>query len=366
MNPSTLPPSFDTWTSGFLIAVAMGLFIFLMLLMSRNKRNLPIAFVVLGFSTILFSYVLYWTRYDKVFPYLVLIPSVCYYATGPLFYLYFLNLYKRQVRFNYALHFLPACFMLIPNVQIWLKYAGITSPDGPLTLVPYNHWLIAVHMTIYLALIALLVRKNSEVTGEYTVVRHRWSRLLLFLYALFIFAYVSYYALVNFSFFNSEWDYMISFTMTISIYAIGYFIFRQPRIFDGELYAQLFLPVKNKDASVESALTAEFYEYLTGYMAKEKPYLDNELRLVHLADKVGFSTHLLSRIINEESGKNFNQFINDYRLEEAEKLMFEDPLASIKTIYFDVGFNNKATFYKAFRNRYGCTPSEFRKQLIQA
>ncbi len=365
MQPSQAP-SFDTWTSGFLIAVAMGLFLFGMLVTSRNKRNLPIAYIILAFCLILFQYVLYWTRYQFEFPYLGFVPHLCYYTIGPLFYLYFLNLYNREVRFNYALHFLPVLLMLIPNVQIWLKYMGISSPDGPLMQIPYNAWIIIGHMGLYFVLILRLVQRHRSPGGEFAQVRHNWSRLLLWLFGLFIFAYVSYYVLVNFSFFSPEWDYMISITMSISIYAIGYFIFRQPKIFDGELFAHLFLPRTDKDDSVEAALTKEFYEYLTKYMAAEKPYLDNELRLVHLADQVGFSTHLLSKIINERSGKNFNQFINDYRLEEAEKLLVEDLDASIKTIYFDVGFNNKATFYKAFKNRYNCTPSEFKKQFARA
>ena len=218
-------------------------------------------------------------------------------------------------------------------------------------------------MIVYAVLIAGLMREHRSAHGEYARVRRNWSKVLLSLYVIFIVAYASYWLLLNLPFFSPEWDYMISFTMSVSIYAIGYFIFRQPKVFDGELYNNLFLPDRSKEDSVEDALTLEFYTYLKGYMETEKPYLDNELRLVHLADKVGFSTHLLSKVINDRSGMNFNQFINHYRLEEAERLLIEDPFASIKTIYFDVGFNNKATFYKAFKNKYNCTPSEFKKQL---
>jgi AraC-like DNA-binding protein len=82
--------------------------------------------------------------------------------------------------------------------------------------------------------------------------------------------------------------------------------------------------------------------------------------LVNLADQLGFSTHLLSKIINKKSGKNFNHFINDYRLREAEALISENSSTRIKSIYFDVGFNNKATFYKAFKSKHNCTPLEYK------
>ena len=54
-------------------------------------------------------------------------------------------------------------------------------------------------MAVYAALIWLLIRKHKNVTGELATVRRNWSKVLLSLFALFILAYVSYYALVNFS-----------------------------------------------------------------------------------------------------------------------------------------------------------------------
>ena len=352
--------SLDTWTSIFLLAVAMGVFLFFVLITSKSRKNRPIAFLVLAFSIILFQYVLYWTKYQIQFPYLNAFPPVCYYLTGPLLYLYFLNLYRKTVRFRYILHFFPAFLLLIPNLIIWLNYTELIRVKVPFLFLVQGHWFIVGHMTLYVLLIILLINKNRAITGEYTRVRRRWATVLICLYTLFVLAYVSYYVLVNFSFFSDEWDYMISIMMSISIYAIGYFIIRQPQVFDGEFYANLFLPVKNKKESFETSMLNEFYDYLTNYMEKEKPYIDNELRLVHLADKVGFSTHLLSKIINEKSGKNFNSFINEYRLSEAEKMLKSEENYNIKSIYFDVGFNNKVTFYNAFKNKHNCTPSEYK------
>ena len=108
-----------------------------------------------------------------------------------------------------------------------------------------------------------------------------------------------------------------------------------------------------------------FYEKLLSYIHTNKPYLNNDLRLVQLADKIGFSSHILSKLINEKSKKNFNQFINEYRLEEAKKLLIENSEARIKTIYFDVGFNNKATFNTAFKNKFNCTPSEYKRKNLE-
>jgi AraC-like DNA-binding protein len=360
------PPSFDTWTSLFLFAVAMGLFLFVLLITGKNKKNYPIAFLVLAFSVILFQYVLYWTRYEIVFPYLVLIPQVCYYATGPLLLLYFLNLYKNNTKFNLLLHFIPAIIILIPNITLWLRYLGWTEVEIPLLWLVRNPWFAAGHMIFYTLLVVRLIYINRKSTTEYLRLRHRWATIMVSLYSLFILAYASYYILVKFPFFNSQWDYAISLTMSFSIYAIGFFIFKQPQVFDGEFYRQLFIPLRNKKESFEQSLLNELYKNLTKYMETKKPYIENELRLVHLADQLGFSTHLLSKVINDMAGKNFNQFINDYRLREAESLLKESSDLSIQNIYYEVGFNNKATFYSAFKKKYGCTPTQFKNTTLRS
>jgi AraC-like DNA-binding protein len=341
----------------------MGLFLFVLLLSNRNKKNYPIAFLILAFSVILFQYVLYWTHYQEIIPYFVILPPVGYFSTGPLLYWYFLNLYHKKIKFNFTLHFLPAGITLLSNIILWGKYLDITSIKIPfLKFTSDSHWIIAVHMILYSFLIIRLIHLNKQNNSEYTKVRYNWARVLITLYSLFIASYISYYVLVNFSFFNSEWDYMISLMMSISIYTIGYFIFKQPEVFNGELFTQLFLPIKNKDESFETSMLNEFYENLTNYMEQKKPYIDNELRLVNLADQLGFSTHLLSKIINNKYGKNFNSFVNDYRLKEAEMLLTSSEKLRIKDIYFDVGFNNKNSFYKAFKLKNNCTPSQFISQ----
>ncbi len=362
-----MQPSLDTWTSGFLLAAFMGLFLFVVLITDRNKKNYPIAFLILSFSIILFQYVLYWTRYQQDYPYFMILPTVCYFSTGPLLYLYFLNLYKKTIRFNYALHFLPASLMLLSNIVLWLKYLGITTINIPfLSFIQRSHWYISSHMILYTLLIVVLIFRNNNLNSEFTKVRDNWARVLVVLYALFILSYISYYTLVNFSFFNVEWDYMISMMMSASIYTIGYFIYKQPSVFNGELLSNIFLPIKNKNESFETSMLNEFYENLTKHMDLQKPYIDNELRLVNLADQLGFSTHLLSKIINKKYGRNFNNFVNDYRLKEAEILLQKEDGLIIKHIYFDVGFNNKNSFYKAFKQKNNCTPSQFRNNFLNS
>ena len=354
-------PSLDTWTSGFLFAVAMGVFLCAILFGSRNKRNYPIAFFVLSFSAILFCYVLYWTKYNSVMPYFNSLQFIGYYAVGPLLYMYILRLYNKRMKYpiaHFGLTFIWIVLTLIIGSQYVFNYRLQLATVFPILS---NYLLIMTHLVLYLFLLLLLIKRNKNTTNEFQKIRYKWVKVLVVLYTLFVFSYISYYVLVNFSFFNNKWDYMISISMTIAIYTIGYFVYKAPQIFDGEFFSNVFLPIENKAESFEDNLINEFYNNLINYIELKKPFKDNELRLANLADQVGYSTHLLSKVINKKSGKNFNSFINDYRLLEAEKLLVSENDHNIKTIYFDVGFNNKVTFYKAFKKKHNCTPTEYIK-----
>ena len=292
-----------------------------------------------------------------------MLPHVCYYSTGPLLYLYFQKIYHKKPSLSYSPHFIPALLVLFTYASLLINRLG-GDLEIPWLWFSRNPWFIALHLSIYFILCLKLKLAQKSAT-QYDQLRAKWSKALLFLYGTFTLAYSSYYILVRFPFFNNEWDYAISIVMSFSIYTIGYFVIKEPQIFNGEFFSEVFLP-KKQIASEEDVMEESLYEKLIRCMENEKPYTNNELRMVQLADQLGFSAHFLSKVINEKSGKNFNQFVNDYRLEEAQQLLLELPNEPIKTIYFEVGFNNKATFYNAFKEKYKCTPSQFRKTHISS
>lgn len=98
-------------------------------------------------------------------------------------------------------------------------------------------------------------------------------------------------------------------------------------------------------------------------MEIEKPFLDSELNLVKLANKMNLSSHLLSYAINNGFDENFFQFINRYRIEEAKKLILNPKMnhLSLLGIGFEVGFNSKTVFNTTFKKITGKTPSEYKK-----
>ena len=75
-------------------------------------------------------------------------------------------------------------------------------------------------------------------------------------------------------------------------------------------------------------------------------------------------TLTLSRILNQHFGKNFFEFINGYRVEEAKRLL-RDPdqqTASMLDILAAAGFTSKSTFNSIFKKHLGQTPSQYRQE----
>ncbi|HZY38442.1 MAG TPA: ABC transporter permease, partial [Mucilaginibacter sp.] len=94
-------------------------------------------------------------------------------------------------------------------------------------------------------------------------------------------------------------------------------------------------------------------------------YLDSELSIPSLAEALDMHPYELSRIINAALRKNFNDFINEYRIREVTRKM-KDPVYDRLTllgIAFDCGFNSKTTFNRTFKQMTGKSPVEYKNDL---
>lgn len=107
-------------------------------------------------------------------------------------------------------------------------------------------------------------------------------------------------------------------------------------------------------------------EALKTLMTEDKPYLNTELTLQDLADKINIPKHQLTALFNIYMGVNFFEFVNEYRIEEAKKRLIDEeyePLTIIAVAY-DCGFNSKSTFNTLFKEMVGKTPSQYRKNQL--
>jgi AraC-like DNA-binding protein len=99
---------------------------------------------------------------------------------------------------------------------------------------------------------------------------------------------------------------------------------------------------------------------LSGFMEINKPYLNPDLTLKDLAVLMNTNTSVLSNAINQGFGKNFNDFINEFRVNEFQRAVKEPNNKNLTfvAIAYDCGFNSKATFQRSIKKFTGKVPGE--------
>jgi AraC-like DNA-binding protein len=121
--------------------------------------------------------------------------------------------------------------------------------------------------------------------------------------------------------------------------------------------------VPTADVPLAAELAPELHpwrEKLLRLMDEEEPWLEPELTLAELAHRLRTNTSLLSHVINTGCGQNFNDFVNGYRVAEAERKLQNPRLThySLVGIALESGFNSKSTFNRVFKKLTGRTPGE--------
>jgi AraC-like DNA-binding protein len=120
---------------------------------------------------------------------------------------------------------------------------------------------------------------------------------------------------------------------------------------------------KYKKTPLPGSLAKKLKTALNDTMLKDKPYLDPKLNLSDLAEMIHCSPNQLSQLLNENMGKNFYDYVNDYRLHYFQSLN-RDPKNrqfTFLSLAYESGFNSKTTFNNFFKKTLGVTPSEYLK-----
>jgi len=106
-------------------------------------------------------------------------------------------------------------------------------------------------------------------------------------------------------------------------------------------------------------------EVVTRFLEEKKPFLQQRYSLKDLAEDTHIALHQLSAYINKHCGKNFNDFINEYRVQYCKEKILNDECRNkkLEAVAEESGFNNRNTFAIAFKKVTGINPSQFLKQV---
>lgn len=115
---------------------------------------------------------------------------------------------------------------------------------------------------------------------------------------------------------------------------------------------------------LEAETEAQYREKLLSLMLEEEPYLNPQLNLRGLSSQLDIHPNQLSWLLNESFGKNFNEFVNAYRIQHFKRLALDASNAHISLLglAFESGFNSKTVFNTSFKKETGLTPKAFVNQ----
>ena len=363
----------------YLLAAVQGILLTIVLLSRKQNHtaNKILAVATFIISIDLLFAVYYSKSWYMVYPHIMGISYPFPLLYGPLFYLYVKLVSKKTARFRRIdlLHFLPVVIVYVLCIPVFF-YSGeqkiefvnnmIRGIHPPMFTVFEN--IVPFQGMLYTFYTIKLVRDyDKKIKDEFSnidFINLNWLKYIA-LVGLFIWTIV---ALLSFMRpLTARFDILIQISLSILIYSIGYKGMKQPEIFLNSS-SEASDPVqseKYKRSGLSDELADEIGKKLKDFMASEKPYLDNDLTMQKLADRMNVSNHNLSEVINSKLNLSYYEFINNYRVEEF-KNRIADPESeryNLISIAFDSGFQSKGTFNSIFKKFTGMTPSEYKGKI---
>ncbi len=379
-------PDFNLFSMPLLILVFQG-YVFAFLLLGRYFKQKHIADLLLALLLLMqghhcTSYIIGFMGWYDTYR----TTKVNYFLTdftliiGPLVYFYVKSITTPyfKLRRKDWLHFLPFGMFVLYRV-IMAVYDFNTPGIETVQNGPFHENIHQAYVSPFLSLfgyysqllyyafsIQIYIRYRKKLVEYFSntyKVELNWIRYFLYAWTgLFIFHSIMEVidlSIMDLHWTQSWWSHLASAVVVLLLGMKGYFTSLD------KLYNRTSSARRSTKVSDEEGRDRMEFEIqqskLSEYMLRQQPYLEPELTLSELAKQLNISTSKLSQTINNGLGKNFNDFINEYRVEAVKKMMLDEKKSnfSLLGIAQECGFNSKATFNRTFKKFTNHTPSEF-------
>jgi AraC-like DNA-binding protein len=327
---------------------------FLFFTYKKKISNYFLGALLLALSLRIGKSVLYYFNSSLLEIYLQLGLSACWFI-GP-FVFYYIKSEKEQIK-------------KVPQRWVWsissllvaIVAVGLVFPyrQFPLLWNKYLVQLIYTQWGIYLLLSSFELNDVIKKTGKPAQLRpfEIWLLAIFFVNLIIFTCYL--WALVG----HSKGVYIsgaISFSFVLYVIVL-ILLYRRK---NDDLFSSIQTKYANKKLSEEEAQL--MLKRLGRAMIEKNVFKNPNLKLNDLADEINVSAHKLSQLLNDNLGKGFTLFINEYRIEEACKILSTTENLTIEAISDEVGFNSKSTFFSTFKKLKGMTPAMYQQSIVKA
>ncbi len=305
--------------------------------------------------------------------YEVTIIPASFFLFNPSFYLYSRSLTHEEFKLKWTqlLHLVPYVFFELsnhyytPSFNINVFFIN----DNKLWIRLLFAISFIVSLIIYNTLsIAAVHKHRKNLKNEFSSISQNqnlsWLLFIIILYSIYVFTAT---ALGIFGFFynNLELSKVFNYSATLMLTVIlGFYGIRQDEIYKRNS--------KNKSINLtderysNSKLTTDRKEQIEtrilAYFKVKTPYHNSELSMVLLSEELNIPKHQITEVLNTNIGKNFFQFVNEYRVEAVKQKLSDasNNKYSIEAIGYDCGFSSKSSFFSVFKNITRQTPLQFK------
>lgn len=336
---------------------------------AKNNYILSAIFFVTAFN-ILIQYLLRYQDFKNIVPPLLVIPDILDLVLPTLLIIYINNIMGKPLNLKRQYLAIPIVWSLILiGYALFHKGFNLASYLG----TGFHRISLAI---IFLWKAFLFYKAFRLYNYKNPQLKQKQASILLYSKSLIIFlGILTYIALSNLSYFSIvktgykgvmegymlqivEINYLL-FTCSI-IFLTIFFSFKYPMVLSG---MSVIKATKDEPLPEEKKYLKDLKELID----EKKIHLDTELDEKKLAETLGIHSYILSRILNDNLGKSFSEFINEKRIEEAKRLLSskEHDDLTIFAVAVDSGFRSESVFYVNFKKMTGYTPKQYKKMILK-
>jgi len=374
-----LSPIFTTLFWGLIFFIQVG---------KTDKSKINLGILMLMAFVLYISHAIFFSNFYKIYLQIEFVYIFSMLSLYPIYYLYLISLSTNKIVFSHFVHFIPA---LVFSVSIFilttistpeeriiyvkeilihknLKELNLSTLVGIKGSIFYLSRIVLIIQIIYYLTKGVFVAKkhNQQIANYYSNMEGitlNWVKSLNITFLFIALSSIT-FAIIGRGYFTQHEAFLLipSMLFTTFLFIIG---------FNGNHQIQVTAEFRNNEqisdtAEITNGQPDILKNQLVQLFEEDKIYKNSDLRITLVSETLKTNRTYISKLINAEFKKNFNEFVNEYRIEEAKKLLLDKSqnLYTIEHIAEKSGFGSVNSFTRVFKEIVGMPPGKYKELVV--